>query len=150
MAASTITRAELQAMPTVIDLPTAARALGLGRTKAYELAKAGQFPVGSFALAADIVSPPLTFFGCLGCPRTKISIRVASGMTGKHRRSSHPTPPGPDRSRAADKRTWAGPITARSRHVPALRVSDRCDAHHTSCCAVTSCTVPSGGQITDK
>jgi predicted DNA-binding transcriptional regulator AlpA len=44
MMTSALTRAELQAMPTVIDLPTAARTLGLGRTKAYELAKAGEFP----------------------------------------------------------------------------------------------------------
>jgi len=35
---------ELRALPATIDLPTAARALGLGRTKAYDLAKRGQFP----------------------------------------------------------------------------------------------------------
>jgi hypothetical protein len=36
---------ELRALPTVVDLMTAARALGIGRTKAYELAQAGEFPV---------------------------------------------------------------------------------------------------------
>ena len=35
---------ELRDLPATIDLPTAARALGLGRTKAYELARNGQFP----------------------------------------------------------------------------------------------------------
>ncbi len=35
---------ELRALPAAVDLPTAARALGLGRTKAYELARHGQFP----------------------------------------------------------------------------------------------------------
>ncbi len=35
---------ELRALPATIGLPTAARALGLGRTKAYELAKRDQFP----------------------------------------------------------------------------------------------------------
>jgi len=35
--------AQLRASATV-DLMTAARALGLGRTKAYELARGGQFP----------------------------------------------------------------------------------------------------------
>ena len=36
---------ELLALPVAIDLPTAARALGIGRNKAYELAAAGTFPV---------------------------------------------------------------------------------------------------------
>jgi len=39
-----ITIGQLRAMPATVDLMTAARALGLGRTKAYELAKRGQFP----------------------------------------------------------------------------------------------------------
>jgi predicted DNA-binding transcriptional regulator AlpA len=39
-----LTLDELHALPATIDLPTAARALGLGRTKAYELAKHDQFP----------------------------------------------------------------------------------------------------------
>lgn len=36
--------AELLALPAVVDVPTAARALGIGTTLAYELAKAGEFP----------------------------------------------------------------------------------------------------------
>jgi Helix-turn-helix domain len=36
---------ELHALPTVVDLMTAARALDIGRTTAYQLAKAGEFPV---------------------------------------------------------------------------------------------------------
>lgn len=39
-----ITISQLRAMPATVDLMTAAAALGLGRTKAYELAKHGQFP----------------------------------------------------------------------------------------------------------
>jgi len=38
-----VTIAQLRAAPTV-DLMTAARALGLGRTKAYELARRDEFP----------------------------------------------------------------------------------------------------------
>jgi hypothetical protein len=38
-----VTIAQLRATPT-IDLMTAARALGLGRTKAYDLARRQQFP----------------------------------------------------------------------------------------------------------
>jgi hypothetical protein len=39
-----ITVAELRNLPATVDLMTAARVLGLGRTKAYELAKRDQFP----------------------------------------------------------------------------------------------------------
>lgn len=41
---SAMTRTELLALPAAVDLTTAARALGLGRTKAQELARAGQWP----------------------------------------------------------------------------------------------------------
>jgi excisionase family DNA binding protein len=39
-----VTRAQLRHLPVVVDLMTAARVLGIGRTKAYELARAGRFP----------------------------------------------------------------------------------------------------------
>ncbi|WP_067825565.1 helix-turn-helix domain-containing protein [Actinomadura kijaniata] len=39
-----MTREELLALPTTTTIEIAARALGLGRTRAYELAKLGQFP----------------------------------------------------------------------------------------------------------
>ncbi|MHB1431398.1 MAG: helix-turn-helix domain-containing protein [Streptosporangiaceae bacterium] len=35
---------ELLALPVSVDLTTAAKAFGIGRTKAYELAQAGEFP----------------------------------------------------------------------------------------------------------
>src|SRR5690606_18260796 len=38
-----LTLTDLHKLPASIDILTAARALGLGRTKAYELAKKGQF-----------------------------------------------------------------------------------------------------------
>lgn len=40
-----LTRGELLALPAVIDIETAGRALGLGRTTAHALARAGKFPV---------------------------------------------------------------------------------------------------------
>lgn len=39
-----LSRDQLLSLPTVVNLTTAARALGIGRTKAYELAQRGQFP----------------------------------------------------------------------------------------------------------
>jgi hypothetical protein len=35
---------DLHSLPVTVDLMTAARALGIGRTKAYELARCGEFP----------------------------------------------------------------------------------------------------------
>lgn len=40
-----LTRDELLALPAVIDIVTAGRALGLGRTLAHALARRGEFPV---------------------------------------------------------------------------------------------------------
>ncbi|MEW1655987.1 hypothetical protein [Streptomyces sp. NPDC093707] len=39
-----MTREELLALPAAIDLNTGNRALGLGRSKGYALAKQGQYP----------------------------------------------------------------------------------------------------------
>jgi excisionase family DNA binding protein len=39
-----MTREELAALPTTTTIETAARALGLGRTRAYQLAREGNFP----------------------------------------------------------------------------------------------------------
>jgi excisionase family DNA binding protein len=40
-----LTLDQVRELPPTIDLMTAARVLGIGRTKAYELARAGEFPV---------------------------------------------------------------------------------------------------------
>ena len=39
-----MSREELLALPVAVDLDTGNRALGLGRSKGYELAKRGQYP----------------------------------------------------------------------------------------------------------
>jgi excisionase family DNA binding protein len=39
-----LTRAELLALPVTVDVATAARALGLGRSTGYELVRRGKFP----------------------------------------------------------------------------------------------------------
>jgi hypothetical protein len=68
-----LTIEELLALPATVDLPTAGKAFGIGRTKAHELARNGQFPcpvlrvghtyrVGRAAIlrALDIEDPALT------------------------------------------------------------------------------------------
>jgi hypothetical protein len=42
---SGMTREQLLALPVVIDLVTAGKVLGIGRTRAFELARRGDFPV---------------------------------------------------------------------------------------------------------
>ncbi|CAM5379711.1 hypothetical protein ADK47_37745 [Streptomyces rimosus subsp. rimosus] len=39
-----MSREEMLALPAAVDLETGNRALGLGRSKGYELAKRGQYP----------------------------------------------------------------------------------------------------------
>lgn len=38
-------REELLALPATVDIPTAAKALNIGRTLAYQLVRTGDFPV---------------------------------------------------------------------------------------------------------
>ncbi|MFD0279772.1 hypothetical protein ACFVHB_38590 [Kitasatospora sp. NPDC127111] len=40
-----MTREELLRLPVITDLVTAGKALGIGRTRAFELARRGEFPV---------------------------------------------------------------------------------------------------------
>ena len=61
-----LTLDELRALPAAIDLPTAARALGLGRTKAYELAKRNQFPCRVLRVGSTYRIPTAELLHCLG------------------------------------------------------------------------------------
>jgi hypothetical protein len=60
-----LTLDELRALPATIDLPTAARALGLGRTKAYELAKRDQFPCRILRIGSTYRIPTAELLRCL-------------------------------------------------------------------------------------
>lgn len=46
---------EIRALPPVVDLPTAGRAFGVGRTKAYELARSHEFPCPVLPIGARFV-----------------------------------------------------------------------------------------------
>ncbi|HVQ94758.1 MAG TPA: hypothetical protein VMU51_27225 [Mycobacteriales bacterium] len=56
----TVRLADLRTLPPTIDVETAAGILGIGRTLAYQLAKADEFRVGSFGSAAATAYPPPT------------------------------------------------------------------------------------------
>jgi hypothetical protein len=61
-----LTEAELLALPASVDLPTAGRAFGVGRTKAYELARAGQFPVKVVPVGPKFRVPKRAILDALG------------------------------------------------------------------------------------
>jgi predicted DNA-binding transcriptional regulator AlpA len=63
---SAVTRDELLALPPVIDLPTAADALGIGRSAAYELVRMGQWPTPVVRLGRLIRVPTEFLFELLG------------------------------------------------------------------------------------
>ena len=48
-----MTPAELLGLPVSVDLTTAGRAFGLGRTRAFELARQGQFPCHVIRIGAN-------------------------------------------------------------------------------------------------
>jgi predicted DNA-binding transcriptional regulator AlpA len=59
-------REELLALPATVDIPTAARALSIGRTLAYQLARAGQFPVPVLRLGSRYRVPSSALLAALG------------------------------------------------------------------------------------
>ena len=59
-------RAQLLALPAVIDVPTAAEALDLSRTAAYELIRAGQWPTRTFRVGKLIRIPTEEILDLLG------------------------------------------------------------------------------------
>ena len=60
--------AEMLALPVTVDLPTAARAFGLGRTKAFELAHADKFPCPVLRLGKRLVVTKAALLRALGLP----------------------------------------------------------------------------------
>ena len=65
-----LTRAELLALPVTVDVPTAARALGLGRSTAYELARRGEFPCRVLRVGRSYRVPTADLMRVLGVEPT--------------------------------------------------------------------------------
>lgn len=61
-----LTRAELLALPVTVDIATAARALGLGRSTAYELARSGEFPCRVLRIRSSYRVPTAELLKVLG------------------------------------------------------------------------------------
>jgi hypothetical protein len=57
---------EIALLPTVVDLMAAARALGIGRTTAYQLARADEFPCPVVRVGSSYRVPTAGLLGLLG------------------------------------------------------------------------------------
>lgn len=60
------TLAEILALPVVVDVTTAARALGLGRSTAYELARRDEFPCPVLRVGSSYRIPTAGLLRLLG------------------------------------------------------------------------------------
>jgi hypothetical protein len=69
MARNPMTTDEVLALPAAVDLVSAGRALGLGRTKAYELARRGALPVRVLRLGNAYRVPRADLLAALGLER---------------------------------------------------------------------------------
>lgn len=58
--------ADVQQLPAVVDLVTAGRTLGLGRTKTYQLARTGQFPCRVIRVGKTYLVPTAEILALLG------------------------------------------------------------------------------------
>ena len=71
--------AELEALPVAVDLETAGRAFGLGRTRAHELARAGEFPCRVLRIGAKYRVPRTALLEALGIGPSPTSASATSG-----------------------------------------------------------------------
>jgi hypothetical protein len=61
-----MTRDELLSLPAVVDLPTAAQVLGIGRGAAYELVRTGRWPTPVLRLGRLIKVPTAPLLQIVG------------------------------------------------------------------------------------
>jgi hypothetical protein len=66
MAIKGLTPDEIRALDAAVDLPTAGRCFKLGRSKAYELARSGKFPVEVLPLGAKFCVTRASIMAKLG------------------------------------------------------------------------------------
>ncbi|GAA1353757.1 DNA-binding protein [Streptomyces beijiangensis] len=64
--ASRMTLQELLALPLTVSVETAARALGIGKSKAYELLRRDEFPVRTLKLGEVVKVPTGALWEVLG------------------------------------------------------------------------------------
>ena len=75
----TLSLADIDTLPVVMDLVTAGRALGLGRTKSYELARAGAFPCRIIRVGKSYLVPTAELLTLLGLGPDRSGTDTAKG-----------------------------------------------------------------------
>jgi predicted DNA-binding transcriptional regulator AlpA len=70
-----MSRAELLSLPAVVDVTTAARALGLGRSTAYDLARRGEFPCRILHIGSSYRVPTAELLRVLGIDPAELDHR---------------------------------------------------------------------------
>ena len=68
---------EVRALPVCVDVPTAARAFGIGRDGAYDLARSGRFPVPVLRLGRRLVVTRASLLTALGLTEGDRSVTTA-------------------------------------------------------------------------
>ncbi|MEV0149058.1 MULTISPECIES: DNA-binding protein [unclassified Nonomuraea] len=63
-----LTTEEVLALPAAVDLVTAGRAYGIGRTKSHELARSGKFPCRVLLVGNQYRVPKTALLESLGLP----------------------------------------------------------------------------------
>jgi len=63
-----LTMAEVMMLPAITDLVSAGKALGMGRTRSYELAQAGTFPCPVLRIGRTYQVPTAGLLTLLGMP----------------------------------------------------------------------------------
>jgi hypothetical protein len=106
-----MTLAEAAALPTVLDLATAARLLGIGRTAAYQMVGAGTLPVPVLRLGTLIRIPTAPLLQLLGLPfpgdGAHARAHGAPDADGAPNPDAAPNPAGPGPDAADGAYGWA-------------------------------------------
>lgn len=72
-----LTDEEIRALPAAVPLVKAGLAFGMGRTKSYELAKAGEFPCRVLPLGPKFVVPKTEILAALGLGQAAVAGEIA-------------------------------------------------------------------------
>ena len=75
-----MTLAELLALPLIVDITTAARALGLSRSTGYELARRGEFPCRVLHVGSSYRVPTAELLRVLGISLSELSPSFPAGQ----------------------------------------------------------------------
>lgn len=108
-----MTMAELRTLPATVDLVTAGRALGLGRTAAYALARNGEFPCRLLHMGRIYRVPTADLLRALGLDPTTVISDADSAAT--------PAPPSALESTSATTVSAASPSSEPAAAPPTRR-----------------------------